>query len=67
MKTSQVITNTAVARRLIQLGFKVIDIKPNKDNPVKTSFVFEYTPVFQVAWTQTLELLHLSSPEVEKG
>lgn len=64
MQTTKVITNAAVARKLIQLGFPPIDIKPAKDNPIKTSFVFEYTPLFHQAWLRVAKLLNVEIPEV---
>ena len=42
----KLIFNSGIARKLIQLGNKVIDIKPQKENPNKTTFVFEYTDKF---------------------
>lgn len=37
------IFNYGIARRLIQLGNRVVDIKPLKEDPNKTAFVFELT------------------------
>lgn len=37
------IFNSGVARRLIQMGNCVVDIKPLKENPDKSAFVFSFT------------------------
>lgn len=37
------IFNAGIARKLIQLGNKVVDIKPLKEDQNKTAFVFEAT------------------------
>lgn len=38
---TKIITDVAIARRLIRLGNVVVDIMPRRDNPVATVFVFE--------------------------
>lgn len=38
---TKIITDVAIARRLIRLGNIVVDIMPRRDNPVATVFVFE--------------------------
>lgn len=43
-----------VARSLIRRGFKVIDIKPNKENHDKTVHVFEETVDFNSALEEIL-------------
>ena len=37
----KIITDVAIARKLIQSGNRVIDIKPRHGNPEATVFVFE--------------------------
>jgi len=37
----KIITDVAIARRLIKLGNIVVDIMPRRDNPIATVFVFE--------------------------
>lgn len=39
----KIIFSARLARKLIRKGFKLIDIKPNKDNHERTVFVFENT------------------------
>lgn len=48
-KPYRVITNPKVARKLIQKGYRVCDIKPNKHFARETVFVFENTPEFSNA------------------
>lgn len=38
---TRIVTDVAIARRLIRLGNVVVDIMPRRDNPVATVFVFE--------------------------
>jgi len=33
-----------VARGLLRLGYKIIDVKPNKNNPERTVFIFQDIP-----------------------
>lgn len=40
-RVGKIITDVAIARKLIQLGNRVIDIKPRHGNPEATVFVFE--------------------------
>lgn len=40
----KVVAENKIARLLIKSGFKVVDIKPHKDDSKRTVFVFEYTP-----------------------
>lgn len=39
----KVILNPAIARKLLQLGNTILDIKPNKNNKTETVFIFEDT------------------------
>lgn len=39
----KVILNPAIARKLLQLGNTILDIKPNKNNKSETVFIFEDT------------------------
>jgi hypothetical protein len=43
----KVITNPAIARKLLHLGNKIIDIKPNKKNENETVFVFNVDEKFK--------------------
>ncbi|HHV73425.1 MAG TPA: hypothetical protein GXX41_02005 [Thermoanaerobacterium sp.] len=40
-KENIIIFSPALARKLIKMGFQIIDIKPDKINPVKSVFVFK--------------------------
>ncbi len=39
----RVILNPAIARKLLQMGSPILDIKPNKNNKTETVFIFEDT------------------------
>lgn len=41
--STKIIFSPSVARSFLKKGFKIVDIKPSKDNPDKTVFVFERT------------------------
>lgn len=53
-KKGRCIYAAPVARALIRRGFIVIDIKPNKENPAATVFVFEETDGFNAALEEIL-------------
>lgn len=40
-KESIIIFSPALARKLIKMGFQIVDIKPDKINPIKSVFVFK--------------------------
>lgn len=40
-KTTKVVSDPVIARKLVQSGFSIIDIKPKKHFPRETAFVFE--------------------------
>lgn len=42
----KLVFNSGIARKLIQLGNNVVDIKPLKEDPNKTAFVFIETDKF---------------------
>ena len=48
-RTSRLVCDARVARKLLKKNFVVIDIKPNKSNPDKSVFIFENTDEFKVA------------------
>lgn len=35
-----------VARRLLKMGETIVDIKPNKDDPARTVFIFKVSDTF---------------------
>lgn len=39
-KNYKVVCSAAIARRLLHRGYKIVDIKPNKENSASTNFVF---------------------------
>lgn len=46
-KKAKLIFNAGLSRALLKRGAKIIDIKPNRDNPAKSVFVFECDDVFE--------------------
>jgi hypothetical protein len=40
----KLIFTAKLARHLLKLGYQIIDIKPNKDNPDRTVFIFKDNP-----------------------
>ena len=54
-KTSKLCFDPKMARTLLKRGFKVIDIKPNRANPIASIFVFENTDEFQIAFAEVME------------
>ena len=55
MRKSRLIFDAKIARKLLKMGFVVIDIKPNRENTDKSIFVFENTEEFKHALTQILD------------
>ena len=45
-KTSKCIFSPQLAQYLLQCGFTIIDLKPKKNAPKETVFVFAYTKGF---------------------
>lgn len=45
-KRFKTIFNPGIARRLLKLGNAIIDIKPDRNNPAKTLFLFEINEKF---------------------
>ena len=44
---TKVILNPAIARKLLQMGNSIIDIKPNKKDGKQTVFIFCFTSKFK--------------------
>lgn len=57
---NKAIFSAGIARKLIQMGFIVKDIQPNKNNQTYTVFYFENTPEFKKA-------LNKISKRISKG
>ena len=55
IRKSRLIFDAKIARKLLKMGFVVIDIKPNRENTDKSIFVFENTEEFQKALAETLD------------
>ena len=54
-RKSRLIFDAKIARKLLKMGFVVIDIKPNRDNVEKSIFVFENTEDFKHTLAQIME------------
>ena len=54
-RKSRLIFDAKIARKLLKMGFVVIDIKPNRENTDKSIFVFENTDEFKVALTNVMD------------
>lgn len=48
-KETKLVFDAKIARRLLKMGFVVVDIKPNRDNVDKSIFVFNNTKEFRKA------------------
>lgn len=42
-KTSKLIFSPQLAQYLLQCGYRIVELKPKRDNPRDTVFVFEYS------------------------
>lgn len=47
-KEAKLIFNAGTARALLKAGCQVIDVKPDRENPIKSVFVFKNDEKFQV-------------------
>ena len=54
-RKSRLIFDAKIARKLLKMGFVVIDIKPNRENTEKSIFVFENTDEFKQALAQIMD------------
>lgn len=55
IRKSRLIFDAKIARKLLKMGFVVIDIKPNRENTDKSIFVFENTEEFKQVLTQLID------------
>ena len=46
-KEAKLIFNAGAARALLKAGCQVIDVKPDRENPIKSVFVFKNDEKFQ--------------------
>ena len=51
-KKAKLIFNAGLCRALLKRNCKLIDIKPDRDNPIKSVFVFEKNETFEKAFTE---------------
>lgn len=54
-RKSRLIFDAKIARKLLKMGFVVIDIKPNRENTDKSIFVFSNTDEFKLALANIME------------
>lgn len=47
-KEAKLIFNAGTARALLKAGCQVVDVKPDRENPIKSVFVFKNDEKFQV-------------------
>lgn len=57
-KTTKVVPDPVIARKLIQEGYSIIDIKPKKNFPKETAFVFKVTDGFMEDLNKLIEEKH---------
>lgn len=50
-KEYKLIFNAGCARRLLKAGCLIVDVKPDKENPVKSVFVFKRDETFEKAFS----------------
>lgn len=65
-RKSRLIFDAKIARRLLKMGFVVIDIKPNRENTDKSIFVFENTEEFKQALARIIDEIKTKSEVVEE-
>ena len=54
-RKSRLIFDAKIARKLLKMGYVVIDIKPNRENTDKSIFVFENTEEFKLALADVMD------------
>jgi hypothetical protein len=62
-RKSRLIFDAKIARKLLKMGFVVIDIKPNRENTDKSIFVFENTEEFKQTLTQIIDEMKAKKTE----
>jgi hypothetical protein len=62
-RKSRLIFDAKIARKLLKMGFVVIDIKPNRENTDKSIFVFENTEEFKQALTEIIDEMKAKKTE----
>lgn len=49
-KEYKLVFNAGVTRKLLKAGATIVDVKPDKENPVKSVFVFKRDETFEKAF-----------------
>jgi hypothetical protein len=62
-RKSRLIFDAKIARKLLKMGFVVIDIKPNRENTDKSIFVFENTEEFKQVLTEIIDEMKAKKTE----
>lgn len=57
-KTTKVVPDPVIARKLVQSGYTIIDIKPKKHFPRETAFVFQVVDGFIEQLNKLIEEKH---------
>ena len=52
---NKIVSDAAIARRLLRDGYKVTDIKPKKGHPRESIFLFEVVPGFMEKMGEYIE------------
>lgn len=64
-KNTKVVQFPFVARRLLKLGYQIVDLKPKKENRQKTLFVFKVEGEFQEDFSKIMDELRHSGTKHE--
>ena len=62
-KKTKLIFKASIARKLTKLNNPIVDIKPNRENPVASVFVFENTEKFRNDLSKILEEVAKEQPQ----
>lgn len=49
MRMEKVVLTPTLAKHLLERGFRIVDLKPHKDDPRRTVFVFENCKELEIA------------------
>lgn len=65
-RVTRLVFDARTARKLLKMGFVVVDIKPNRENTDKSIFIFENTDKFRKA-LKKLKRLETEANETVEG
>ena len=66
-KEARLVFNSGVCRALLKVGCQIIDIKPDRNNPEKTVFVFKNDTHFQTEFARiNKEIAEAKSKEAQE-